>query len=129
MRSTLILAALVVGIAAPAQAQNFTTSSFGLQNFRPAIDSKGYITVNASQILGHLDFSIGLIGSYQREPLVLKLDDGTGRRLPRRPRGRVLARRARRRCQLASRSPLRACDVARSCELAHGGLEQGRRAR
>jgi outer membrane protein OmpA-like peptidoglycan-associated protein len=80
MRSTLILAALFVGVAAPAKAQNFTSSSFGLQNFRPAIDSKGYITVNASQILGHLDFSIGLIGSYQREPMVLKLDDGTGRR-------------------------------------------------
>jgi len=55
-------------VAGSASAQN----TFSLQNFRPAIDSKGYITVNASQILGHLDFSIGLIGTYMREPLTLR---------------------------------------------------------
>ena len=45
-----------------AQAQN-VGGTFNLQLFRPAVDSKGYITVNASQILGHLDFSIGLVGT------------------------------------------------------------------
>src|SRR5262249_53095355 len=38
---------------------------------RPAVDSKGYITVNASQILGHLDFSIGLVGTYAHDVLNL----------------------------------------------------------
>jgi outer membrane protein OmpA-like peptidoglycan-associated protein len=32
-----------------------------LQLFRPAMDSKGYLSVNGTDILGHLDFSFGLI--------------------------------------------------------------------
>ena len=47
-------------------------SAFTLQNFRPAVDSKGYVTVNASQILGHLDFSLGLVGSYADNVLNLR---------------------------------------------------------
>ena len=47
-------------------------SAFTLQNFRPAVDSKGYVTVNASQILGHLDFSLGLVGSYAHNVLNLR---------------------------------------------------------
>ena len=54
-----------------ARAQDLTQPAFSLQNFRPAVDSKGYITVNASQILGHLDFSIGLVGSYAHNVLNL----------------------------------------------------------
>ncbi|MCX7807637.1 MAG: hypothetical protein N2515_03430, partial [Deltaproteobacteria bacterium] len=34
-----------------------------LQLFRPAMDSKGYLSVNGSDVLGHLDFSFGLIVS------------------------------------------------------------------
>jgi OmpA-OmpF porin, OOP family len=47
---------------------------FSLQTFRPAVDSKGYVTVDASQILGHLDFSLGLVGSYAHD--VLDLEGG-----------------------------------------------------
>jgi outer membrane protein OmpA-like peptidoglycan-associated protein len=43
--------------------------AFSLQTFRPAIDSKGFVTVNASRVLGHLDFSLGLVGTYMREPM------------------------------------------------------------
>ncbi len=50
---------------------------FRLQNFRPSVDSKGYVTVNASQILGHLDFSLGLIGSFAHNVLNL---NGQGNR-------------------------------------------------
>ncbi|HEX9102831.1 MAG TPA: hypothetical protein VF997_11540, partial [Polyangia bacterium] len=57
--------------APPARAQDATQPAFSLQNFRPAVDSKGYITVNASQILGHLDFSLGLVGSYTHDVLHL----------------------------------------------------------
>ena len=35
-----------------------------IQTFRPAVDSKGYITLNASQPLGHLDVSFGLVVNY-----------------------------------------------------------------
>jgi outer membrane protein OmpA-like peptidoglycan-associated protein len=61
-----------------ARAQDATQPAFSLQNFRPAVDSKGYITVNASQILGHLDFSLGLVGSYTHNVLNLT---GQGARL------------------------------------------------
>src|SRR3954468_3685885 len=55
-----------------AHAQNTQGNTFNLQLFRPAVDSKGYFTVNASQILGHLDFSIGLIGTYANTVLELR---------------------------------------------------------
>jgi outer membrane protein OmpA-like peptidoglycan-associated protein len=58
-----------------ARAQDATASAFSLQNFRPAVDSKGYITVNASQILGHLDFSFGLVASYAHNVLNLTRND------------------------------------------------------
>ena len=32
-----------------------------LSTFRPAIDSRGYLTVNASQVLGHKELSFGLV--------------------------------------------------------------------
>jgi OmpA-OmpF porin, OOP family len=65
----LILAIGVLAASSVARAQDTTGNTFNLQLFRPAVDSKGYFTVNASQILGHLDFSIGLIGSYSRNNL------------------------------------------------------------
>src|SRR4051812_43478069 len=54
-------------LSTPARAQD----AFSLQLFRPAIDSKGYFTVNASQPLRHLDFSVGLVGSYAHDVLEL----------------------------------------------------------
>ncbi len=68
---SLLFALLICGFASRAHAQDAAGNAFGLQLFRPAVDSKGYFTVNASQILGHLDFSIGLIGTYNRYPLNL----------------------------------------------------------
>ena len=37
--------------------------------FRPALDSKGFFATNGSDILGHLDFSVGLIVDYGRSIL------------------------------------------------------------
>ena len=62
---------VALGVASPARAQNAQGQTFNLQLFRPAVDSKGYITVNASQILGHLDFSIGLVGTWAHNVLNL----------------------------------------------------------
>jgi hypothetical protein len=72
-----------VGVASwsvEARAQDATGQTFTLENFRPAVDSKGYITVNASQILGHLDFSLGLVGSWAHQVMNLKgpRDPATG---------------------------------------------------
>ena len=43
-----------------------------LQLFRPAVDSKGILTVNGSQVLGHLDLSFGLVLNYANAPLSIR---------------------------------------------------------
>src|SRR4029450_10170576 len=43
-----------------------------LQVFRPAVDSKGFITLNASQILAPKDFSFGLVTTWVRKPLTFE---------------------------------------------------------
>ena len=70
--AVLVVLGLVLSYGSVARAQDATQPAFSLQNFRPAVDSKGYVTVNASQILGHLDFSLGLVGSYTNNVLNLK---------------------------------------------------------
>jgi outer membrane protein OmpA-like peptidoglycan-associated protein len=47
-----------------------------LDTFRPAMDSRGYLTVNASQVLGHKELSFG-IGSLDWGYKMLNLSDGT----------------------------------------------------
>ena len=56
------------------QENGFERPTFDLQLFRPAVDSKGYVTLNASQVLGHTDFSLGLVGTWAGLPLQLRLD-------------------------------------------------------
>jgi hypothetical protein len=55
----------------PAQAQT-RGGDIDLDYFHPAIDSRGYITVNASQTLGHKDISFGLVTDWGHN--ILKLD-------------------------------------------------------
>ncbi len=68
---------LLIWIAAPARAQNAGGPAFSLQNFRPAVDSKGLVTVNASRTLAHLDFSLGFFADYAYRTLAL--DNGGAR--------------------------------------------------
>jgi OmpA-OmpF porin, OOP family len=63
---------LLLVFAAPARAQRVGTLSnapVDLQLFRPAVDSKGFITLNASQVLAPRDFSFGLVSTWARSPL------------------------------------------------------------
>jgi|LNFM01.1.fsa_nt_gb OOP family OmpA-OmpF porin len=41
-------------------------AGYNLRLFRPALDSKGQFSVNGTDILGHLDFAIGLVVDYSR---------------------------------------------------------------
>jgi OmpA-OmpF porin, OOP family len=59
-----------LGLSGSAHAQ-LTNAPVDLQIFRPAMDSKGFITVNSSAVLGQGDFSFGLVVSYARKPLTL----------------------------------------------------------
>ena len=79
--AVLVILGLVLSYGTTARAQNAAAPAFSLENFRPAVDSKGYVTVNASQILGHLDFSLGLVGSFAHNVLNLT---GQGNALRRR---------------------------------------------
>jgi OmpA-OmpF porin, OOP family len=60
------LASIVFGslvgsmLAAPQAYAQQPAGNIDLNGFRPAMDSRGYITVNASQVLGHLDTSFGM---------------------------------------------------------------------
>ena len=53
----LVAAALV---AAPSQARA-QAGDFSVNPFHHAMDSRGYLTVNASQVLGHKEFAFGLV--------------------------------------------------------------------
>jgi outer membrane protein OmpA-like peptidoglycan-associated protein len=68
-----LAAAVAAGFAAfpvAARAQ-LTNAPIDLQLFRPAMDSKGFITLNSSGTLGMGDVSFGLVTTYARRPLSL----------------------------------------------------------
>src|SRR3954454_23816954 len=71
---------LALGLRLPAVLLLLTTvavaqpaGNLTLDAFRPAIDSRGYLTVNASQVLAHGDVSFGL-GSLDWGHHLLSLD-------------------------------------------------------
>ena len=73
---SLVKAAVTVAVMAAATATFVPTARAQLQNapvdleiFRPAMDSKGFVTVNSSAVLGQWDISFGLVTSYARRPL------------------------------------------------------------
>src|SRR5688572_7128897 len=63
---------LISATGTPAGAQQLKSAPLELQVFRPAMDSKGFITLNASQILGPKEFSFGLVSTWGRNPLILE---------------------------------------------------------
>jgi OmpA-OmpF porin, OOP family len=83
-RSTTLFPALcgavclaLVATSHAAQAQS-TGGNIALDSFRPAMDSRGYLTVNASQMLGHGDLSFG-IGALDWGHNVLSLSNGANK--------------------------------------------------
>ncbi|HET6279495.1 MAG TPA: OmpA family protein [Polyangia bacterium] len=58
----------LAGLASAAHAE-LRSAPIDLQMFRPAMDSKGFITLNSSGVLGRGDFSFGLVTTYSRRPL------------------------------------------------------------
>jgi OmpA-OmpF porin, OOP family len=62
------LLAATVGLGSTAHAQ-LTNAPIDLQIFRSAMDSKGFITLNSSAVLGQAEVSFGLVTAYARRPL------------------------------------------------------------
>ena len=69
-RSLITLTALCLPSSALAQ----EGGNIDLQAFRPAMDSRGFITVNASQVLGRNEPSFGLVTTWGRG--LLRFEDG-----------------------------------------------------
>ncbi len=63
---TLALLTPALAEAQTAVAENLTNGDSGADThlFRPPVDSKGFISVNGADIVGHLDFSLGLFLDY-----------------------------------------------------------------
>ena len=80
MRLVLVLA-IAITTTSIARAQDAQGKAFGLQLFRPAVDSKGYFTLDGSQLLGHLDFSLGLVGTWAHDVLELQGPSSTSLRV------------------------------------------------
>ncbi len=73
LRLALVLTSALAASAAQAQS---SAGPVQIQRFSPAMDSKGLITLDASQVLGHLEPSLGLVLSWARRPLLLSGDAG-----------------------------------------------------
>jgi OOP family OmpA-OmpF porin len=71
-------AVLCVATSAHAQARVADTNGDGMDThlFRPALDSKGFFTVDGADILGANDVSFGLVMDYGRN--LMRLSDGHG---------------------------------------------------
>jgi len=75
--AALTLVALAVLMAAPAPAAAQNGADIDLQAFHPAMDSRGLITVDASQVLRPGDVAFGLVTTWGRG--LLRFDDGDRR--------------------------------------------------
>ncbi len=64
-------------LSSAARAQSVRGDTFNLQLFRPAVDSKGYVTVDGAGLLGHLDISLGLTGTIAHDVLSLRGANGS----------------------------------------------------
>ena len=58
-----------------AHAQNGPGANIDLQTFRPAMDSRGLITLDSSRVLGHKQLSFGLVTHWGRNLLRFEADD------------------------------------------------------
>src|SRR5207237_9846040 len=66
---TITALAAATGTFVPSARAQLQNAPVDLEIFRPAMDSKGFVTVNSSAVLGQFDISFGLVTSYARRPL------------------------------------------------------------
>ena len=72
----LLLGVCVVALVGPATARAQPAGNLPIDTFRPAVDSRGYLTLNASQVLGDKEVSFGL-GSLSWGHRLLAFENGT----------------------------------------------------
>jgi len=74
----LLIATFVVAALAPSMgtARAQSAGNTALDTFHFAMDSRGYLTLNASQVLGHKEFSFGIVTDWGRKLLQFESDSG-----------------------------------------------------
>jgi OmpA-OmpF porin, OOP family len=74
---SMMLGVFTLALALPrlGEAQVKNGANIDLNAFRPAMDSRGFVTVNASQVLGHKEISFGLVSTWRRGLFKLKNGD------------------------------------------------------
>src|SRR3954468_18574431 len=79
MRVRLLTASLVtaLAVAIPGIAQAVEGGNIDLNAFHHAVDSRGFITANASQVLGTKEFSFGLVTNWGHNILNFKTGENT----------------------------------------------------
>ena len=77
LAATNLTVGLSIILANPTAAVAQNGGNIDLQAFRPAMDSRGYITVNASQVLGHKEVSFGLVTNWAKNLLTLREGENT----------------------------------------------------
>src|SRR4051794_39823233 len=60
IRTLALATATIATLAGSSAAHADTGGNVDLSSFRPAMDSRGYLTINASQVLGDKEVSFGL---------------------------------------------------------------------
>ena len=93
--SVVAAASFAVAWSVSADAGAQPAGNIDLSGFRPAMDSRGYLTVNASQVLGHKELSFGL-GSLDWGYKLLDFESGANDVLDRQHHHRDADRRVRR---------------------------------
>ncbi len=75
-RVLLLATIAALGVLAPSAARAQSAGNTTLDTFHFAMDSRGYLTVNASQVLGHKEFSFGIVTDWGRK--LLEFESSTG---------------------------------------------------
>jgi OmpA-OmpF porin, OOP family len=80
LSSGLVAAALVLAPnLAAAQAED--GANIDVNAFKPAMDSRGFITVNSAHVLGHKELSFGLVSTWRRNPVLFEREGCVGAEL------------------------------------------------
>ncbi|MBT8493285.1 MAG: OmpA family protein [Deltaproteobacteria bacterium] len=74
MKSALLPVCLLLTLVPATSAAQSAGADIDLQTFTPAMDSRGFVTVNSPRTLGHLELSLGLVTSWGKS--VLRFESG-----------------------------------------------------
>jgi hypothetical protein len=79
-RWVLALSLLTLALSVPAAAQAPAPDKMSIQTFDAAVGKNVYVTQHGAQVPGHLEFGVGMLLNYQRNPFTIYNVDANGDR-------------------------------------------------